>query len=123
MDAVKFLKEWRRMCITCDNNCYDACAERCIAPCPVAMDEMSDEYIKFTVETVERWSAEHPQKTRLDDLKEKYPHFELRNDGYPVMLPRVFGYCGIGLDPADCMRCSKHGKDCWDTPLEVKRNA
>lgn len=63
MDAVKFLKEWRRMCTSYNDDCHDDFGKSCPVPCPIAMDEISDKYIEFTVETVEKWSANYPQKT------------------------------------------------------------
>lgn len=60
MDAVKLLEEWRRMCASYNDDCYNDFGEPCPAPCPVAMGEMSDKYIKFTIETVEKWSANYP---------------------------------------------------------------
>lgn len=117
MDAVKFLSEWRRMCITSGNNCPN-----CAAPCPVCMDEMGDGRIVNTVETVEKWSAEHPQKTRLDDLKEKFPNFIMKENGYPVPLPFAFGYCGrtkcAGCDHFQKQIEDMSSKPCWDLPVD-----
>ena len=34
---------------------------------------------------VERWTEEHPQRTRLEDFKEKYPHAMMETDGTPTI--------------------------------------
>ena len=67
---------------------------------------------------VQKWSDEHPVKTRLDDLFEKYPNFHTDN-GRPNFYPRVFGYCD------NCKNCPiwndddyVPGKSCWDEPFE-----
>lgn len=125
MDAVKFLKEWRRMCTSYNDDCHDDFGKSCPVPCHIAMDEISDKYIEFTVETVEKWSANYPQKTRLDDLKEKFPNFILKEDGYPAPRPFVFGYCGKKAC-TDCSHFEKQIADlspehCWDLPVEDEK--
>ena len=57
------------------------------------------------VEIVQKWSDEHPVKTRLDDLKEKHPNVPLDGDGLPNFTPSMLGYCW------DCLKCR-----CWDKP-------
>ena len=62
MDAVKFVKEKSRMCnsMTCgicpvsQNNS----GERCI--CSVLLHDQTEKYVAI----VEKWSKEHPEKTR-----------------------------------------------------------
>lgn len=44
---------------------------------------LSPENIGEVVPIVEKWSKEHPQKTRLDDLKEKYANANLNAHGFP----------------------------------------
>lgn len=82
MDAVKFLKERKRMC----NKSYDreeGCS-RCDAydaktrKCKALLDKnrmvtTEDDMIK-AVAIVEEWSKKHPKKTRAQDLFEKYPN-------------------------------------------------
>ena len=65
---------------------------------------------------VQKWSDEHPVKTRLDDLFEKYPKFHVEIE-YPSYYPRVFGYCDncgdcrLGDDDCNYVRC-------WDEPID-----
>ena len=108
MDVLKFMKERRRMC-----NYYSRCLE-----CPRAdepncnIEEMSDEKFENFVNTVEQWSKEHPQKTRFEDLLEKYPSVKLSISGYPMLCCRTLGYCD------ECLHGSNGCKDCWNMPVE-----
>lgn len=110
--TVNFLKEWRRMCdsyMPCDNRCpmrrlsiqnreYD---------CKRAAHDCS----KTAVEIVQTWSDEHPQKTRLEDLLEKYPSIESK--GVPTFCPAELGYC------ENCRRCAVIcTSDCWNEPVD-----
>ena len=115
MDAVKFLEEVHRMCLTID--CLDGCPlyERTTELCTLETpDSMRWKEAKQLVSAVEKWSAEHPQKTRLMDFLEKYPKAPLKSDGYPQVLPVVFGYCNRN----SCLTCHYINKACWDLPIE-----
>lgn len=127
MDAVRFLKEFYRMC-----GKYQDCTG-----CPVKSIRAEKQLSCYgfqhrfpiqVVNAVEKWSKEHPQKTRLDDFKEKFPNFIQNEIGYPQMLPKSLGYCGA----QDCLECDyfieqvrdiKNSPDCrcWDLPLEDEK--
>jgi hypothetical protein len=67
------------------------------------------------VEVIQAWSDEHPVKTRIDDLKERFPNVSLDSEGIPCFSPSVLGYCG------DCDRCrnweNSYTRNCWHEPL------
>ena len=69
MDALEFLKERKRMCTSCKG---------CIG-CPlkgthcVLSHVTSDKDYKRIIATVEKWSKEHPLKTRQSVFLEQYP--------------------------------------------------
>ena len=127
MDAVRFLKEFYRMC-----GKYKDCTG-----CPVKSIRAEKQLSCYgfqhrfpiqVVNIVEKWSKEHPQKTRLDDFKEKFPNFIQNEIGYPQMLPKSLGYCGA----QDCLECDyfieqvrdiKNSPDCrcWDLPVEDEK--
>lgn len=118
MDAVKFLEELKRMCGNTDS-CED---------CPIfGMKEDNCMTLTFPcfwdeaeiVSAVEKWSAEHPIKTRLMDFLEKFPNAPLY-EGLPKTLPSALGYCRIGriYTCAECKQNGKSLKDCWDLPVE-----
>ena len=108
MDAVKFLREWKRMCytlgcVTCQlNNTPDECHIFAMT------------FPETVIKIVEEWSKEHPAKTRLSVLLEQYP--ALKN------IERVFDdYCAGEMYGFDCT----HGldmsfdscKECWNEPV------
>lgn len=109
MDAITFIKEYNRMCKAkkfCDK--CELCG-RCfltdINPTDITAEE--------TIAIVEKWSKEHPRKTFLSDLLEKYPSVHLKEgDGVPVFCPRILGY----KQELDCgsISCA----ECWNQYLE-----
>lgn len=116
MDAVKFLEELRRMCqnISCsDCSVQDLCSSYLSAPQWWEGDET-----KKAVEAVEKWSAEHPVKTRLMDFLEKYPNAVRTSDGKmtPIVSPGVLGYCKRSC--SDCPHNRESLYACWNLPLE-----
>ena len=106
MDVLKFMKERRRMC-----DYYSRCLE-----CPRAdepncnIEEMSDEELENFVNTVEQWSKEHPQRTRLQNLLEKFPKAEIDKEGLPFFCCAGLGYV--------CTCAKSTCKDCWNMPVE-----
>lgn len=106
MDAVKYLKERSRMCDTFGLSCSGCPLGNSVEDC----DDLQRERPEKAVEIVEKWSAENPQKTMLQDFLEKYPNARVDSKGRPVSCPVNLGY------PTDCksVKCS----DCWNRPLE-----
>lgn len=108
MDALKFMKESRRMC-----DYYPRCFE-----CPGAdepncnIEEMSNEELEKFVNIVEQWSKEHPKRTRLQDFLEKYPDAELYDDRIPQVCCQILGYC------KDCINAKGVCANCWNMPVE-----
>ena len=70
MDAVKFLKEYNRMCVYFYYN--DDCGK-----CPASnLDScaMDTEEPEKLVSIVEKWSNEHPERTRQSEFIKLFPH-------------------------------------------------
>lgn len=120
MDAVKFLLEYDRMCSTCiEHNC-DGCYLNGENNCSISvlLDCKDKGQISKFVGCIERWSKDHPKKTILDDLLEKYPDVCLYN-GLPQICPSLLGYknkfsnnnINNLCDGSDC-------KKCWNAELE-----
>lgn len=107
MDAVKFIIELNRMCLYYDDDCKK---------CPrygkgCTFSRRQDEaHLKILVADVEKWSKEHPQKTRLTDILEKFPKVEIDNHGLPNLCCAKLGYA------CSCLKSTC--RDCWNTPLE-----
>ena len=119
MDAKKFFEEARRMCGKQDgcggcpvryNNVY------CIFSRRPSIHEAEE--TNRIIQAIEKWSQEHPKKTRLQDFLEKYPNAPLNAIGKPKLTPWYLGYCG---DEA-CYACEKaRGKTaawCWEQVVE-----
>ena len=79
MDAVKFVKEYLRMCTKVDE-CED-CPVYKTDFCAVPAKERSQESAEKIVELVEEWSAAHPRKTRQSLFLEQYPEALLDVNG------------------------------------------
>ncbi len=115
MDAVEFLKEWKRMCnvVRDGGRVYNPieCAvggscDRCEA-WVIANPEQA-------VENIEEWAEEHPVKTRMQDFLEKHPGAPLEH-GYPVACAE---FCGYGMCAE---RAPKSCQKCWNRPLEEEK--
>ena len=106
MDALKFLTELDRMC-----NSFRNC-EGCPFVDEGCRSAPTKEKAEDIISVVEKWSEEHPQKTRLDDFKEKYPHAPMSNKGFPETCCAHLGYC------KDCDAALVDCKRCLTMPLE-----
>ena len=113
MDAVKYLKEKERMCKTKQ---YEECPlySEDELGITVYCDDLQEERPEEAVEMVEKWSAENPQKTILQDFLEKYPNALLRANGtgVPESCCKNLGFGQLG----ECYKTTC--KDCWNRPLE-----
>lgn len=120
MDAVKFFEELRRMCDDHKDNCIG---------CPLYDDAIcfARSFKKGCNEEivlhVEKWSAEHPKKTRLQDFMEKHPNaplYEYDEGEFPMTFPSVLGYCGnkSSFPCGDCPYDTEPETFCWNLPLE-----
>ena len=110
--TVNFLKEIDRLCCTNRYDC-DVCplfecknGEKHICECIYDTPEI--------VEIVQKWSDEHPVKTRLDDLLEKYPNVPLNGAGTPRFDPWMLGYCDKCSDCPNCIG----DEYCWHEPVD-----
>lgn len=112
MDAVKFLKEKKRMCDSFDDYCTD-CTGCEIESKSSGMHcaEYIEKYPEQAVEIVEKWSEEHPQKTRLTEFLEHYPNALMEDDGTPEVCVNELG---LKRDDGCISNCIK----CWNTPIE-----
>lgn len=84
MDALEFLKEERRMCNSFDIGCVK-CPLGDIGCC-VSPEETDEEFEK-EIAIVERWSKEHPRKTRQSEFLKLFPETEFKRDGVIAICP------------------------------------
>lgn len=74
MDAVKYLKERERMCNSYNNMC-DGCGFGKVPKC----NHTEDDNPEKAVEIVEKWSKEHPRKTRQSEILKIIPDATIKN--------------------------------------------
>ena len=91
MDALKFIKEFKRMCNCCSGGFCAGCPRKENPSCDDSM--MDDDELNKLIADVEKWSKEHPPKTRLQDFMEKYPNAPICESGLPSACCASLGYC------------------------------
>lgn len=96
MDALEFLRERKRMC-----SCYVSCIGCLLddTKC-VIRDLTSNEDCERIIATVEKWSKEHPLRTRQSVFLKQYPEARVIEDG-------VLGICpaNVSVEYRDQRRC------------------
>lgn len=102
MDAVKFLKEKKRMCDFFHNQ--SLCSKCPIQKLECGTGELDDvEQMIVAVGAVEKWAEEHPAKTRQSEFLKIFPNARIV-DGAITIEP-----CDI-----DNKRCGEGSKWCDD---------
>lgn len=76
MDAVKFIKESKRLC-KAQESC-DKCAVK-IGGCCITDIFAEENLAEKTVAIVEQWSKDHPVKTRQSEFLKMFPHAQMVN--------------------------------------------
>jgi hypothetical protein len=114
MDVVEFFSEFRRMCKSssdCTKCQYHG--NKC---------DNANEIFEKTVAVVEKWSKEHPRKTRQDVFLEQWPEAELTKDGVvsicPIAVSAAYrnktGGCASTIRP----RCGGCMREFWMQEVE-----
>lgn len=113
MDAIEFIKERNRMCKAYYEAGDDVCSN-----CPAKWEQcntissLMGENADTVVAIVEKWSAEHPRKTRQGEFLKQHPNASLDEDGILRILPcyidKNFEYsthgCSILVSCTTCTR-------------------
>lgn len=116
--TINFLSELKRLCDSRDGCVANAAnKERCpmFGVCEDALTRICAEDVKTAIETVQKWSNEHPKKTYAQDFFEKFPKAQGCSDGSPfVCRKRIYG--GI---PSILENCDYTGAcyKCWNEPM------
>lgn len=77
--------------------------------CGLTYSKICAEDVKTAIETVQKWSDEHPKKTYAQDFFEKFPKAQSDSDGAPHTCRKTIygGKCpGAGCG------------ECWNEPME-----
>ena len=93
MDALKFIEERNRMCERywkVDGDC-DGCPMLNVDECNELRSMVDDagKAVGKVVEIVEKWSKEHPRKTRQSEFLEQWPEAELDESGCLMLCPLI----------------------------------
>lgn len=117
MDAVKFVKEYLRMCTKVDD-CED-CPVNKTDFCTVPAKERSQESAEEIVELVEAWSAAHPRKTRQSVFLEQYPNARVNiNTGVPSVYPCAIEQGMKNTIYCNSISCDDCRREFWTQEVE-----
>lgn len=117
MDALEFLKERKRMC-SYYKEC-DGCELKGVK-CSIG-NFVTDEHYSKIIATVERWSKEHPYKTRQSVFLKQYPEARLGDDGVLQVDPCSISasYRNARNNCATMRReCSNCRREFWSAEVE-----
>lgn len=119
MDAVKFIEERDRMCKSFEHECekcpaFIACTDASYSSCAYAVILKSSMDAKDQVAIVEKWSVEHPRKTRQSKFLEQYPEADLNALGVISICPLRI----IKNHENSNRMCKTPGKTCDDCMQE-----
>lgn len=114
MDAIKYFKEAVRMCKSSSGcaNCpfNQGFVEQPAFPCKSSVSCKERVATEKCVSIVEKWSSDHPIKTRQSEFLNMFPNAPLRENGSIAICP---------LDVDRDAKCSqKQGARCLDCQKE-----
>lgn len=111
MDAIEFVKERERMCKSFGTGCTGCPAFNVNGDglcCTVSQESTLDATAQVLI--VEKWSTEHPYKTRQSEFLKQFPYAECFN-GIVIICPKVVDTsfsCALSVDEnitcPDCRR-------------------
>ncbi len=112
--TVNFAREYSRMCKRME--CNECPANPANNDTDYDCERLLYSYPEVAIEIVQKWSDEHPQKTRLDDLLEKHSGVVVESNGCPTFYPVALGYCN-NCDLCKWADGDTH-KHCWHEPVD-----
>ena len=115
MDAVMFVKEWKRMCRS-SKTCLSCSIGKSAGVSTVCSNVVKEEPEKY-VAIVEKWSAEHPMKTRQSEFLKMFPNAYIRN-GVIRICPRKIDQNSITSEECEELACSECQKKYWLAEVE-----
>lgn len=113
--TINFLYEFKRLCDSRDE-CVANAANKEDCPmfgvCGLTHSKLCAETIKTAMETVQKWSDEHPKKTYAQDFFEKFPDAP-KDESAKGKCPVA---CRRGIYGGECtnIECD----ECWNEPME-----
>lgn len=116
MDAVKFIKEWKRMCdsVRCCEKCNIKEEKNILKFCGKTVKED----LEKAVAIVEQWSEEHPVKTRQSEFLKMFPNAQIGDREVVIICPRYVDASIPEGEICDSMTCSNCRKEYWLAEVE-----
>lgn len=115
MDAVKFLKEWKRMCDLSEDDCRN-CSMGKKGNNGICINVMRYEP-EEAVAIVEKWSTDHPAKTNQSEFLKLHPNADIR-EGILNLCPRRIDLDSVTEDECVDLLCSNCKKQYWLSKVE-----
>lgn len=121
MDAMKFLREAKRMCenegpcSTCD------AIQFCGFTQEFPIDFGTVDQMQKMVKLVEKWAEEHPRKTRQSEFLKQWPAAMLDERGVLSILPCMMAHIQFRTPEDTCatgMVCMECRKKYWGQEVE-----
>ena len=110
MDAIEFLRDFRRMCLSYGDTCSGCELED--DQCSLVAKDCDHEK---AVRIVEEWAKGHPAKTRLSEFLKLFPNAPEPEDGCPDLCVKFFDSTVRCKDSEGCLDCKKKF---WLTPID-----
>ena len=112
MDAIKFVKQLRRM------NEQGVPKKRFIYPCAGQETDSPEE----VVAEVEEWAKEHPTKTRQSVFLERYPEAAISKDGAiaicPLAISAAYRHGNGACNKSNSVTCADCKRQFWSAEVE-----
>lgn len=115
MDAVMFVKEWKRMCRS-SKTCLSCSIGKSAGVSTVCSNVVKEEPEKY-VSIVEKWSAEHPMKTRQIEFLKMFQNADIRN-GVILICPRKINKNSVTSEECAESKCHDCRKEYWLAEVE-----
>lgn len=118
MDAVKFIKEDARMCDKYDN-CNNCPVSDTYNGYNLGCEELKNNFTEQYIAIVEKWSSEHPIKTRQSEFLKMFPNADFTNEGILNICPRRIDLNSVTKERCNnnCL-CTECKKEYWLAEVE-----
>ena len=116
MDAVKYLKERKRMCEK--SKCFDCPFYEKNNHAGVICMSLDGECPEEAVSAVEKWSEEHPVKTRQSEFLKMFPNVKFLNNESIDICPRRVDATIPERPRCYSVKCPECKKEFWLAEVE-----
>ena len=110
MDAVKYLKEYERMCRSYGFSCGECGINKMRNG--DGCTSIINKYPEEAVSIVEKWSKQHPVKTRQSEFLQLFPNANLCNEVVQI-CPRKIDANSVSEEVCRNSKCSECYRNYW----------